>query len=294
MANNIKHGSSLVNKHVTHRNDFDTNIFDTRDDLRFGEIIVVNNPKDPSLYILDANGEIQKIAGSGITNYDDTEVREFISGNTEAISGLAEVKLDKNTFTAYTENIQEIINDISEDIKSVSSTTSAHTSHISSINNEISGITDNILTIESGITDLNNAIISIIGDDENEGVIQTAINDAKLIIDEYTVSGKKISENPELETSDIKLDSGYTYIETIATNILPNEILTTAIAKLEKMIANTTLALSAAINDIEFKLGAPTEYDDEGNVKQESYGVYKKIEEITKRISQLHPEDTIE
>ena len=44
------------------------------------------------------------------------------------------------------------------------------------------------------------------------------------------------------------------------------------------MLANTTLALTAAINDLEKKIGNYTEYDDEGNVVLEGSGIMGKLE----------------
>ena len=50
------------------------------------------------------------------------------------------------------------------------------------------------------------------------------------------------------------------------------------------MLANTTLALTAAINDIESRVGRPAEYDENGNVVSEATGLYKKYEDLEKSI----------
>jgi hypothetical protein len=111
-----------------------------------------------------------------------------------------------------------------------------------------------------------------------------AIADNKTVIDEYTVNGKKISENPVLNTDDILVADNYSTLAKPADNIYPGDIITTAISKLEVMLANTTLALTAAINDLEAKIGVPSSYDEEGNKTGEASGLYAKYEELSKQI----------
>jgi hypothetical protein len=47
------------------------------------------------------------------------------------------------------------------------------------------------------------------------------------------------------------------------------------------MLANTTLSVTAAINDLDARIGYATVYDAEGNVIKEATGLYKKYEELS-------------
>ena len=55
-------------------------------------------------------------------------------------------------------------------------------------------------------------------------------------------------------------------------------------------MANTTLCLSAAINDLDSRLGVPTQYNDKNIPTKMATGVYKEIENLTNTISRFHPE----
>lgn len=114
------------------------------------------------------------------------------------------------------------------------------------------------------------------------------LTEAKSSIDEYTVNDKKISENPVLDTTDLKVNENYTSINQQFENVVPGDILTTAISKIEVMLANTTLALTAAISDLDKRIGVPTEYDDDGNIVKEGTGLYRKYEEIYEIINNIN------
>lgn len=113
------------------------------------------------------------------------------------------------------------------------------------------------------------------------------LTEAKSSIDEYTVNDKKISESPVLDTTDLKVNENYTSINQQFENVVPGDILTTAISKIEVMLANTTLALTAAISDLDKRIGVPTEYDDDGDIVREGTGLYRKYEEIYEIINNV-------
>lgn len=302
-----KKRSVIVNKHIDSRSEISkyletkntesgeiiapekpiTDLIDTREDYKKGEIVVVNDPNDPSLYVLDTNDKLRKIAGSG-TGYDDYELREWISGNTEDISKLQETKLDKGDFTVFETDINNRLSADEAAISGNTATVSAHTTHIQTIQQELTGITESIGTINSGITDLNTAIEVINGDSAKEGSIAYAIADMKSKIDEYTVNSKKVSENPILTSSDLLIGDDYSFINAKASDIIAGQILTEAIASLEKTLANTMLAVAASLNDLEMRLGVPTEYDENGNVSTNGYGLALKVQEIEKQIASYH------
>jgi hypothetical protein len=127
---------------------------------------------------------------------------------------------------------------------------------------------------------------------DEEAVLQkigsVELAEAKSSIDEYTVNDKKISESPVLDTTDLKVNENYTSINQQFENVVPGDILTTAISKIEVMLANTTLALTAAISDLDKRIGVPTEYDDDGNIVREGTGLYRKYEEIYEIINNIN------
>lgn len=80
------------------------------------------------------------------------------------------------------------------------------------------------------------------------------INENKDISDNYTINNHKISDNPVLNSSDILINDDYSHIERGDNDfIITGDELNTAIKKIEIMLVNTTLALTAAINDLEKK-----------------------------------------
>ena len=133
-----------------------------------------------------------------------------------------------------------------------------------------------------------NTIVGLISDVNS--VVETnsqTIADNKSEIDSYTINQKKISENPVLESDDLTVSESYTMLGQPAVNVTPGDMITTAISKIEVMLANTTLSLTAAINDLESRIGSPSEYDEDGNLLKEGTGLYKKYEELLSRIESL-------
>ena len=148
------------------------------------------------------------------------------------------------------------------------------------LTNAIKATNDSITNTIGVVTD-GKTVIEMIADVEAVSVQNAQdIIDNKNIIDEYTINEKKISENPVLDSNDILLSEEYTTLTQPAENVIPGDLVTTAISKLEVMLANTTLALTAAINDLEMKIGSPSSYDENGNITAQATGLYAKYEEL--------------
>ena len=87
-------GKAIINKHIDSFENIDlTSKFDKDVEKRKGEVIVCNDPNDPTIYIMDTNGNPRKITGSGNgsgsgESYDDTAIKSLISKNTQAIEEL--------------------------------------------------------------------------------------------------------------------------------------------------------------------------------------------------------------
>lgn len=134
----------------------------------------------------------------------------------------------------------------------------------------------------------NQTLASLIKDiDSKTDSNESLINSAKETIDSYTINNKSISESPVLDTDDLSIVDGYSRLNKPSEFILPGDSLTNAIGKIEIMLANTTLALTAAINDLEKKIGNYTEYDDEGNVVLEGSGIMGKLEKLESGYNEL-------
>lgn len=134
---------------------------------------------------------------------------------------------------------------------------------------EVKEVSDNLTEVEGRVASAETDIVNInnkIGELPEETVIsdtleeiKSSIETNKNIIDEYTINNKKISENPTLDTDNIKISENYSTLNDVTEDsklnlISPDDVITNAISKLEIMLANTTLALTAALNDIESKL----------------------------------------
>ena len=122
---------------------------------------------------------------------------------------------------------------------------------------------------------------------DEEGSINKKIIDTKTEIDSYTINGKLISDSPTLISDDLNISENYQIIGGDGNivhegRITPEEQLTIALAKLETMLLTTTLAITASLNDLEARIGNPSQYDEEGNLIKESNGLFKRIEELEK------------
>ena len=155
------------------------------------------------------------------------------------------------------------------------------------INNELKKIQEQYQTDKT-------EILSIIGEIAEGDSIANLINgiaeesaNNKAEIDSYTINGKLVSENPTLSSDDLQVSENYSVLTQPSDNITPGDLITIAISKIEVMLANTTLALTAAINDIESRLGKPAVYDEDNNIVSESFGLYKKYEELENLIKNI-------
>jgi hypothetical protein len=165
------------------------------------------------------------------------------------------------------------------------------------INDKIKKLENSNIELQANIDNLDKLLVST--KTEIEGAIndvQESVNtntqtiiDNKNVIDNYTINEKAISENPVLNTDDLVISDNYSLLNQTAGNVYPGDIITTALSKIEVMLANTTLAMTAAINDLELKIGSPSIYDEEGNLVKPAYGLYQKYEEL-KNTNNLNPE----
>lgn len=308
---------AIINKHVNSSSDIVLNrgIFVSDDDLAKGEIIICNDSNDPSIYILDTRGNVTKISGGSnhgggeSPSYDDTEIWKQVNDNKENIENV-KTTLRTEIISGDTE-LRELIGRINEIIGSVESgkTVSGLLDEIDEkVNEQVSVINGNIESIansirselSSGDNELKSLIDDVsdtIGDIESGDTVIELISDINTMIDEtngnissikgdidnYTVNGKKISETPVINSDDLLVSDKYTTFDTEGTLTIGDSI-TNALGKLEKMLNNANLALTAAVIDLEKKIGNETEYDDNGEIIRNATGLYMKYEELASKL----------
>lgn len=87
-------GKTIINKHIDDSSKIKRKLF--HDDLikAKGEIIINNDPENPSIYIVNNKNEVVKVSGSnnttGGTAYDDTKIWKQVNENTNKIKQLQE------------------------------------------------------------------------------------------------------------------------------------------------------------------------------------------------------------
>lgn len=166
--------------------------------------------------------------------------------------------------------------------------------------NETSSISK-ISTLEN-ITDIDNAIRTDFenADDEIKKIIGDVsgltlsnielLNETKNIINNYTINGKVISSNPVLTSDNLTIENYYSK-SSEAHYIIEGDVITTAIKKLDDKLMSMTLALTAAINDLEEKIGHPSFIETKyyyWNVSDSSYKeLYRKPDDYNENNSIL-------
>lgn len=222
---------------------------------------------------------------NNITNIIDTQIpliNETVSGITTEVTNI------KEEISGYTESINEIsktTNQLNEKVDDAVTNFNTLSDTVSTFENSINTNTESINTLLTNVS-ANTETLNVLTGDE-EGSINKKIIDTKAEIDSYTINGKLISDSPTLISDDLNISENYQIIGGDGNivhegRITPEEQLTIALAKLETMLLTTTLAITASLNDLEARIGNPSQYDEEGNLIKESNGLFKRIEELEK------------
>lgn len=79
---------AIINKHIEAGVVPTSDMFVENKEHAKGEIIICNDPKNPTLYILDSNDDVRKVSGGNSEGsaYDDTAIRGLIKENEENIA----------------------------------------------------------------------------------------------------------------------------------------------------------------------------------------------------------------
>lgn len=100
IKNDYNMAKAIINKHIDSVNELQSSVFHQDIEKAKGEIVICNDPNNPTIYILDTEGSMKKIAGgggSGSGDYDDTELRGSINELDERIDNLEENGVGSST-----------------------------------------------------------------------------------------------------------------------------------------------------------------------------------------------------
>ena len=151
-------------------------------------------------------------------------------------------------------------------------------------------IREEVELLSNKVSSLNSTVNTLSGNEDVKGSVNNTVKRAKSVIDAYTVNNCKISENPVLNSDDLKVSDDYSAVNASYDHIIPGDIMTQAFGKIENMMTNTALCMAAAVNDIDARLGEPTEYNDKNKPIKKATGVYKLLEDINNNMALLHPD----
>ena len=83
---------AIINKHIDNSTQLTNDKFVSELEKAKGEIIICNDPENPTIYIMDTQGNPRKISGGGgggtTSSYDDTAIWAQVNTNTAAIEEL--------------------------------------------------------------------------------------------------------------------------------------------------------------------------------------------------------------
>lgn len=241
------------------------------DELKAYSIIVLFNKKLHT-WLLNPDGTTDLLSseslGSGGTGGGDITLDVMMSDFSE---NAVQNKVIKKYVDDSVKDVNEALKPLTQRVNLAHKKIEANEESIDTLNETVSEHTTILETLTNG----------------TEGSIGSLINDAKETIDSYTVNNKKISESPVLDTNDIKVSNDFSLLDRTEEHVYPGDIITDALSKLEIMLANTTLALTAAINDLEYRIGIPSEYDSDGFIIKEGYGLHRVCEQLQEQINRI-------
>ena len=285
-------GKSIINKHIDNKDNLKRELFVTDIEKAKGEVVICNDSEDPSIYIVDNNNNVVKISGNngGGNNegnsYDDTKIWTQVNQNTEDINNLkSEVENIKEGIDIQIPELEnyatkEFVNELADAY--LEQGEKYIDDEIDSVKIDVADLKTAVDNIEIPVKDVTVDGISVLSEEGVAEIIIPQVNlepyatkdEVKEVSDNLTevegrvasaetdivnINNKKISENPTLDTDNIKISENYSTLNEVTEDsklnlISPDDVITNAISKLEIMLANTTLALTAALNDIESKL----------------------------------------
>lgn len=225
---------TIVNKHFDNKEIVTREQFHENNLYAKGEIVIVNDA-NPSIYVLDNEGNPKQLSGGGVSPEVVEQIKnEITSGYTAADTVLREEMLKADA------ELADAISNVNSDFRT-------------EFNKQIKTVED-----AYKVADFN---------------IKQQITETKAEVLSHTINGIAISGNPVLDASNIGVGR-YTELildSTLAENVITNDAIQIALKKIENMAIANALAFSAALNDINGRLEEALKRIDEleGNTSEE-------------------------
>jgi hypothetical protein len=250
-------GKTLVNKHTDEiEKILDGSMFNPNKDYALGEIVILNAER-PSIYVMTENGPMPISGNGGSGEGGDVD--------------------------------QEIIDNLRIEL------TKGYTVADDKVKNELKGEISDANTILKSELELTLAQTEA-GLIEADNEIRQEVEDAKTLSASYTVNNIPISNNPFLTGSDISVGN---YSETSVKdepfeNIVSDDLIKTAIKKVETMVFANALAMSASLNGLSSQIIlTPMDVENNNVVEPLPYTI-TKIEGEIRDLTIILPDEATE
>lgn len=224
---------TIVNKHFDESSKITREQFHENDDYAKGEIII-SNEENPSIWVLDAYGEVKQITGVGGSDNGN-------GGSQGGVSSSELETLEKKITEAYVKADEDVIMGV----------TKGYIEADSILKNELIGANDTFKQeVSLTVNEIKQAYKIA------DAAITQSITTTKEDILKHTVNGIELKQNPVLDATHISVG---TYSElvldgTAKENVITNDTAQVAIKKVENMNIASSLAFAAGLNDINRKV----------------------------------------
>lgn len=224
---------TIVNKHFDESSKITREQFHENIDYAKGEIII-SNEENPSIWVLDANGEVKQITGVGGNDNGN-------GGSQGGVSSDELNALEKKITDAYVKADEVVISGV----------TKGYTDADARLKNELLGANDTFKQeVNMTVSKIDQAYKAA------DATITQSITTTKEDILKHTVNGIELKQNPVLDATHISVG---TYSELVLDdiakeNVITNDTAQVAIKKVENMNIASSLAFAAGLNDVNRKV----------------------------------------
>ena len=229
---------TIVNKHFDESSKITREQFHENIDYAKGEIII-SNEENPSIWVLDANGEVKQITG-GSDNGN--------GGSQGGVSSDDLNALEKKITDAYNKADEVVISGVTKgyadaDLKLKNELIGANDAFKQEVNMTVSKIDQAYKAADTTITQ--------------------SITTTKEDILKHTVNGIELKQNPVLDATHISVGTYSELVldDTAKENVITNDTTQVAIKKVENMNIASSLAFAAGLNDVNRKVESLIEDD---------------------------------
>lgn len=157
---------TIINKHIDNSSRIKRELFNDELSKAKGEIIINNDPDNPSIYIVNNLNEVVKVSGSnnnpGASDFDDTKLWEQINKNTDDIKELQENSYDDS----------EVLSKIEENANLIDATNEV----VSTIATSVNELQESILINSNNIIALQNTVENFECEEYDDTELREMIN----------------------------------------------------------------------------------------------------------------------